>query len=366
MSRKRRVQLILYRGSLFIVILLLIGFAAVTPIDSIAQATVSDNDAFNTFIVIGALVVFGVVCIIIIVGRMIYRESCLIDIPRRYLPITVADLPHKGSRDMLLQNMDRSKELTVLFKKPKDPVIHNGLEPPANCDLPDYEKLFPEYLNYESCLQTVASRIKYQGLFMSIMDLKLSLQDTFEDLITNQFIKGNNNKIQIEKARRYVDIYEFLQYSGKPIARELFIEFVELSIYFADILATTDKSGCRRINTSGPSDWVNSRQDNVVKGGNFQVPNTPLLNTLVSNESSTESDIARDEVSYFPESSYLVRNSSTGTVAKRYSTTRDTVAGSTVSLRKQNKTNQSDKINLSKVDTQASKVESFKSVIRRH
>lgn len=107
----------LYKASLFVSLILLIGFSVVLPIDSIAQASKSENNAFNTFIVVGALVVFGVFCIFIIIGRMLFHKSCLKDIPRRYIPITPADLPHRSSREAVLQNMERSKELTILLKK---------------------------------------------------------------------------------------------------------------------------------------------------------------------------------------------------------------------------------------------------------
>lgn len=139
----------------------LIGFSIVLPVDSIAQAAQSSNNAFNTFIVVGALVAFAVVSIAIIVARILFYRSCVQDIPRRYLPITPNDLPHRGSRKMIIENMEKTKELSVLFKRPKEPVIHPGLEPPERCDDPHIEKLFPDYLNYRSCIKNLSDRLKY-------------------------------------------------------------------------------------------------------------------------------------------------------------------------------------------------------------
>lgn len=251
----------LYRCCFIGSVLLLVGFAAVLPIDSIAQASVSDNNALNTFIVVGAIVVFFVICVVVIVGRLIYRKSCLVDIPRRYLPVTEADLPHYESRQYILTNMDRSKEMGIYFKKPKGPVVHDGLEPPLRCDVllsssenidagndnnnnnDTNSKIFPEYLNYETCMKVVSNRIKYQGFFLSIVNLEMETQDTFSDIIRKQFILGHGPKqTQVQKAQRFVQLYESLQFSGKPIKREDFIEFVELSVYFADSIATSDKS----------------------------------------------------------------------------------------------------------------------------
>lgn len=232
----------IHRGSLGFFILLAVCFAAVLPIDSIAQASASQNDALNTFIVVGALVAFAIICITIVIARIVYYKSCIIDIPRRYLPITEDDLPHNPSRNYLLSNMDKSHELSILFKQPNESIIHDGLEPPKRCDIPLREKVFPEYLNYENCMKIVSNRIKYQGFFLAIVDVNLKLEETFTDIITQQFIVSNNNKIQVEKAEKFIEIYEFLQFSGKPINRNLFTEFVELCIYFADIISTTDKS----------------------------------------------------------------------------------------------------------------------------
>ena len=104
-------------------------------------------------------------------------------------------------------------------------------------------KIFPEYLNYETCMKVVSNKIKYQGNFLSVINFELETQDTFADIITKQFIDDNEtDSVQIQKAKRYISLYQYLQYSGRPIKRDDFIEFVELSVYFADALATSDKS----------------------------------------------------------------------------------------------------------------------------
>ncbi|KAK5779264.1 Dlt1p PWA37_004130 [Arxiozyma heterogenica] len=403
LSRERNlswklIRIWLYRSCFFSSILLLVGFSAVLPIDSIAQASVSDNNALNTFIVVGAIVVFFIICIVIVIGRLIYRKSCLIDIPRRYLPVTSADLPHKESREYILQNMNRSKELGIYFKKPKDPVIHDGLEPPLRCDIqfqdPNTDnknggdlyrrkqkqrksnsgsnnsimagslgKIFPEYLNYETCMKVVSNRIKYQGYFLSVINFGFETQDTFSDIIRKQFIDGNEtNSIQVEKAKRYISLYQYLQYSGKPIKREDFIEFVELSIYFADTLATSDKSirnnhidTLMKLNTKSNQslrnpgvngfsstiplannniDNVNHKQmssksarlgDDDIKIASFPENNEKIYNNRIDNEefllrnpfvsnisvdkiSNNSSELAPDEISYFPSTSSQSKN----------------------------------------------------------
>lgn len=303
------VKVWLYRGSFFVSVLLLIGFSAVLPIDSIAQASVSDNNALNTFIVVGAIVCFFIICIVVIVGRMIYRKSCLIDIPRRYLPVTSADLPQRESREYILQNMDRSKEMGLFFEKPKDPVVHDGLEPPLRCDVrssyhtipsennnnnhnnnnKSMNKVFPEFLNYETCMKVVSNRIKYQGYLLSVINLELETQDTFGDIITKQFITESDvNQIQVAKAKRFIDLYQYLQYSGKSIKREEFIEFVELTIYFADIIATSDQSVRADINADTLTQ-LNTTSNQTLryhKNGITGV-NTPITSTIDNEDNNS-------------------------------------------------------------------------------
>ena len=399
----RMIRVWVYRGCFFGSVLLLFGFSSVLPIDAIAQASVSINNALNTFIVVGAIVVFFIICVVIIIGRLIYRKSCLIDIPRRYLPVTSADLPHQESREYILQNMNRSRELGLYFKKPKDPVIHDGLEPPLRCDIqfhyPDtnagniknnnslygrnqrsrqinnnnnntmtgsLSKIFPEYLNYETCMKVVSNKIKYQGNFLSVINFELETQDTFADIITKQFIDDNEtDSVQIQKAKRYISLYQYLQYSGRPIKRDDFIEFVELSVYFADALATSDKSArennvdiltklntksnqslryrgndrfyttmssADNITSSVNDKWKSSKSDSLDnndyknikvasfsennenffrnKGINeeFSLRNPFASNTIVDEYSDDDSELAPDEIGYFPSNSPSTKN----------------------------------------------------------
>ncbi|QLL30526.1 hypothetical protein HG536_0A03440 [Torulaspora globosa] len=244
-------RLWIYRGSIAIAMVFLVGFSIVLPIDCIAQAAESFNNAWNTFIVVGALVAFAVACVIIIVARIIFYRSCKQHIPRWYLPFAPGDLPHRGSRKLVLTNMERSRELSTLFKRPKDPVIHAGMEPPIRCDDKAYEKLFPEYLNYASCIKVVADRLKYQGIFLNNADLKMGLDETFSDVVRNQFM-DTEDKFQMENAQKLIDIYEMMRYSNEEVTRSQFVDFVSLAIYFVDISLTMDKKlpHLKQINTT--------------------------------------------------------------------------------------------------------------------
>lgn len=336
----------IYRGSLGFFILLAVCFAAVLPIDSIAQASASENDALNTFIVVGALVFFAIICITIVTARIIYYKSCVIDIPRRYIPITDDDLPHAPSRNYLLDNMDKSHELSILFKKPNQSIIHDGLEPPQRCDLSLEEKLFPDYLNYENCMKIVANRIKYQGFFLAIVDVNLKLQDTFTDIITKQFIATNNNKTQVEKATRFIEIYEYLQFSGKPINRKSFTEFVELCIYFADIITSTDKS--KNLHLTKTKSNLSLRHHRNQKNQHRKRRNNFSREDFTQHEKSKDtsskilspfhtidthsasSDYAPDEVQYFPRDANHDLNLSSSKTDTSYNDTQEAISAISV------------------------------------
>lgn len=239
-----KVRDFLYRSTFALFTLLLILFSAVLPIDTIAQAAESENNAFNTFIVVGALVVFVVVCVTLLVGRLLYYRSCLIDIPRRYLPITPADLPHEESRQFIMNSMERSKELSVLFNTPQEPVIHAGLEPPRRCDIPNYDKIFPEYLDYKAAMKSIRSKFKYTGVFLPVSETRADINETISDLMSYNYIKnGCPNNDETVKTKRFIQLYEYCTFSGEDVTREQFLEFVELYIYFADTTSPIRSNG---------------------------------------------------------------------------------------------------------------------------
>ena len=237
----RKVRDFLYRSTFALFTLLLILFSAVLPIDSIAQAAESENNAFNTFIVVGALVVFVVICVTVLIGRLLYYRSCLVDIPRRYLPITPADLPHEESRQFIVKSMERSKELSVLFNTPQEPVIHAGLEPPKRCDIHNYEKIFPEYLDYKAAIKSIRTKFKYTGVFLPVSDTRADIDQTISDIINSNYInQGCSTNEEAVKAKRFIHIYEYCTFSGEDVTREQFLEFVELYIYFADTMTASN------------------------------------------------------------------------------------------------------------------------------
>ncbi|CCH59744.1 hypothetical protein TBLA_0B09270 [Henningerozyma blattae CBS 6284] len=282
-----------WRGFLTFLYLLFIGFSIVLPIDSIVQATESSNDALNTFIVVGAIAFFLFFSIIILAGRAIYYRSCLKDIPRYYIPLTPNDLPHKPSRHLVLEKLEKSKKLSVIFKIPNLPVIHPGFEPPRRCDDPNYEKLFPEYLNYSVCIKNISDRLKYQGIFLNNVDPSVNLQDTISDLIRNKFILNSNDEVQIRNANDFIDLYEYLRYSGKEVERADFIKFVQLCIYFVDLTINKNDLLQRSTNNSDDLDDITTR-NTVINQNPFSSELSFDINSFISEFNNPMFDLSTD------------------------------------------------------------------------
>lgn len=315
----RQVQTWLYNSSFFFIVILFLGFVCVLPIDSIAQASRSRNNALNTFIVVGAIVLFAIFAIVVIVGRMIYLKSCLKDIPRRYIPITPADLPHSSSRKMVHTNMNRSKVLTALFKNPGHPVIHDGLEPPSYCDEPSDEKILPEYLNYEDCIKIISDRFKYHGVLLTSTDLPIKLHHTLSDVVRTQYCEKTEDPEFKSKCKEFVNLYEDIKFSGNDITREQFLEFLELCIYMSDNTISVDDASRReytiRKNEGNEAEYFDDDDDidryTTIYTENLSTSHEP------DGESYDSSIYAGDEQSYYPDQLYTIRQNSTSTVARR-------------------------------------------------
>ncbi|SCU96942.1 LAME_0F17964g1_1 [Lachancea meyersii CBS 8951] len=230
---KSRLSVWLYRGSLAVLVLLFVGFSVVMPIDAMAQASRSTNDALNTFIVVGAFVAFGVLSIIIAAGRVFVQRSCLQDIPKRYLPLTPEDLPHRGSRELVLRQMDRSYELAQIFKRPTEAVVHDGLSRPIDESDKNDHPILPPLLNYEDSIKIITSRLKYQGVFCGLMELGPPIRYTFADVIHTLFTQTGQHSLE---AAEYIEIYEHIRFSGQEITSIQFLRFMDLSLFLVNVL----------------------------------------------------------------------------------------------------------------------------------
>ncbi|CUS22869.1 LAQU0S07e01970g1_1 [Lachancea quebecensis] len=312
MKGDEKVGVWLYRTSLVVLVLFFVGFSVVVPIDAMAQASRSTNDALNTFIVVGAFVSFGVLSIVIAVGRVLVQRSCLQDIPKGYLPITPEDMPHQPSRSMILEQMDRSHKLAILLKKPKEPVTHDGMARPDSDD-----HGLPPLLNYEDSIKIITSRLKYQGVFSNLVKLDSDTGDTFAKMAKSM---STQNRLSSNEIKDYVKLYEAIRFSGKEITKEQFLQFMDQSIFFLDSLIST---GGLDSHSNRTSDGQNNYSFPPTKAQNSSA--SPLQPYSADNADSESVDTTNNmylrSPDYALESSsalhYLTTTNTSSTVARK-------------------------------------------------
>lgn len=220
-----------YRTTQAIFVLLFAGFSVVIPLDCIVQASDSKNTAVNTFIIVGAIVVFVVFVISISIARILIFKRSLQDIPKRYIPITTQDMPHRESREYVTENMNKVAKLSELFQKPARPVFHAGMEPMGTDE-------FPGLLKYSEIVKFIADSFRFDGAILGAATIDSTPRLTFADGLKRHF---ENEKRPYKK---YLDeliaLYDCFRFSGEDIDRTKFIKFLNLYSILYDLSTTFD------------------------------------------------------------------------------------------------------------------------------
>ncbi|KAH3675428.1 hypothetical protein WICMUC_002717 [Wickerhamomyces mucosus] len=201
---------------------LFIAFCSVIPIDSISQASqTSTNYALNTFVVVGALVLFFITASFLVTTRIYSERSGLQDIPRQYVPLEPGDLP-KECLDMINKNYKNCEMIIKSINKEtgKD-VKHHGISSPNS-------KYLPPLIPFEDIITALVLKFKWDNdLFTGFVPPNnLSFREIIAVLESRKI--ASDKKLN----REFIDLYERLRYSGKYITEEDCIEFMKLSIDF--------------------------------------------------------------------------------------------------------------------------------------
>lgn len=213
-----------YRTSFFIFMTLFIGFASVVPIDSISQASQSDNNyALNTFVVVGALVLFGITASVISITRVYLLRTALADIPKRYVPIEPNDLP-RGCSEMIQDNITRCEEVRTRALQTPGVAKHPGLSGPDS-------ELLPPLLKFDDAVRSIGMKLKWDKNFPG-SELTVPENMSFREAIAYSQTKVPSSNPEL--CRQYVELYEELRYSGKLITEEQFVSFMQLCIDFME------------------------------------------------------------------------------------------------------------------------------------
>ncbi|CCH46058.1 putative membrane protein [Wickerhamomyces ciferrii] len=214
-----------YKTSLIFFIVFFIGFCSVIPIDTIVQASKSSNYALNTFVVAGALVLFGVTAIILTISRIYIQKSSLQDIPKRYVPLDDGDLP-KECDVMINENFAKCEKIRSMGLDTNEDVKHPGLSGPKS-------ELLPPSLSFDDVVRAVGDKFKYDGFLMGT-ETKVPKNSSFREIIS--YLENQGVATDLKLNRDYAELYETLRYSGNLINEQDFIKFMQLCIDFVKLV----------------------------------------------------------------------------------------------------------------------------------
>ncbi len=213
----RRLQSILYWTSLGFLVIIMIGFIVVMPIDAILQSR-QTNLALNTFIIVGACSLFVIFAIILYTIRVVIARQSLADIPKKYVP-RLDDFP-KECADFITEEYERCKTIWERAG-PHELISHPGLSNPTS-------ELLPGALPYEDVVRSVGERVVWRSLMTLPQEQRIPRNRTFRYVAMT--LSSNKDTKDHGLWKEYLKIYERLRFSGKAITEEEFLRFMEITV----------------------------------------------------------------------------------------------------------------------------------------
>lgn len=282
---------LLYKFSWVGVIILFIGFVAVTPIDAINQSK-STGQFWNAIIVAIAFVVTVVAAIILAIFRLLQLRRTLADIPRRYM-IHLDDVSAKSAK-LIASERTRCADI-VERAKPQGKISHAGLMNPevsnGVLDVP-----------YEDVIIASSSRMELRATQLSPLFQRPIGMPFREYLLLLNSYKLIDNPDLLGK---FIDMYEKARFSGKPIEEDQFNEYVACCIGVMFSIKAMD--GNQSIRTQDSPSLFPSDSNNMV--GNLALSRTSTLDRVLpgSRCHSRESSHVLPSYIYPHSSSSIVR-----------------------------------------------------------
>ncbi|CAI8509988.1 unnamed protein product [Pichia kudriavzevii] len=210
----------LYSASFAILMFFILSMTSTMPVDVIVQSkTTNTHLATNTVIILVICVVFIAFAAVLHLFRLLFNKLLLQEIPKPYIPITEKDIGKHASR-MIEKEMDRCMQIKEMAM-PKGNIEHPGLYHPSEYDNSDNVYELPNDLIYENVIQIIGQEIKYNGT-LTLSNSKILRLDNHYSLREHlQFYQSD------PKIKRFLDSYEELRFSGKPIYLKDFEEFLQ-------------------------------------------------------------------------------------------------------------------------------------------
>lgn len=204
----------LYLLSHVLLIVFIIGFMVVSPIDIITQSR-QTNQFWNGAIVIAGCVIFIVLALLLSFLRLFRTRQNLSDIPRRYVPRS-DDVPNNVARE-IRSELDRCKQI-LRDTKPIEKVAHAGLAPP------DSSGDIPPDVPYKDVVDTTALLVdsRAKNIHFSFgKPVGMPFREYISHLISCHVISDASVGFQ------FVELYERLRFSGKAISAPEIRTFIE-------------------------------------------------------------------------------------------------------------------------------------------
>lgn len=208
----------LYTSSFFIILGILLAMNSIIPIDVIILSKTNNSHlATNTVIIIVICVVFVFFSSILHMFRLFYDKMLLQEIPKPYIPITANDIGYSASKSIELE-MIKCKKIFELAK-PTGNISHPGLYHHSEFDINPPE--FPDNLIYENVVKVIGQELKYNGT-LTVSNTRILRLDNHYTLRELLHVYRNDPIVE-----NFLDLYENLRFSGRPITCNEFKEFLK-------------------------------------------------------------------------------------------------------------------------------------------
>ena len=241
LNLSQRVLTWLYSISLIIIIIIMLAFIAVTPIDVIVQTLKATNAiAVKTFLVIIVCVAFLFFSLVMYLGRVYSFRVAMNDVSSKslYIPFE-GDYPKDVFHyiDLKLKHsVDVGRKAGPLHQN--YPLNHSGLSPPEYIQNrnPGLEgKLLPPNISYEDVLQSLSDKFQIGKVFtvddlpvnLSVKEMLLSIYKQILEIEDPGHVTKNMPNIP-----KLIATYEKCRFGGKLIEeKDMFTLMVEIDKY---------------------------------------------------------------------------------------------------------------------------------------
>lgn len=195
---------------------------SVIPIDVIVLSKTNNSHlATNTVIILVICIVFLFFSSLLHMFRLFYDKMLLQEIPKPYIPITENDIGFNSSSSIELE-MRKCKKILDLAK-PNGIISHPGLyyhnNQQSEFDNKNLQE-FPNNLIYENVIKVIGQELKYNGT-LTISNSRILRLDNHYSLRELLHVYRNDEIVE-----NFLNLYDKLRFSGKPITCNEFKEFL--------------------------------------------------------------------------------------------------------------------------------------------